>query len=56
MDPESRIKELGLELPPSVPPCGVYEQILLTLDTFLAMVLLLVTISLSLAVLETIYP
>ena len=30
MDPESRIKELGLELPPSVPPGGVYKPIVIT--------------------------
>ena len=30
MDPESRIKELGLELPPSVPPGGVYKSIVVT--------------------------
>ena len=30
MDPESRIKELGLELPPSVPPGGVYKSIVIT--------------------------
>ena len=31
MDPESRIKELGLELPPSVPPGGVYKVVVASL-------------------------
>jgi enamine deaminase RidA (YjgF/YER057c/UK114 family) len=29
-DPESRIKELGLELPPAPKPMGVYKPVIIT--------------------------